>query len=114
MILTDITEGWTQELGPFTLLVDGAALDLTGFTVEAELRNDIGTAITSGSVRVASSQSTTGKGQVYYTPSAADLVWRIGGREFTPYSLRWKVTDGGGAVVFFPNGARDIIRVFQV
>lgn len=113
-ILTDITEGETQELGPFTLKVDGAAIDATGFTVVPELRNDLGVRVTAvGTVRLADNQSTTGKGKFYYTPAAGDFLWRIGTAEFVSYLVRWKVTDGAGTVVFFPSGAHDSFRIFQ-
>lgn len=113
-VLTDITEGETQELGPFTLKVDGAAIDATGFTVVPEFRNDLGIKVTAvGTVRLADNQSTTGKGKFYYTPVAADFTWRLGPSEFVTYLVRWKVTDGAGTVVFFPNGAHGQFRVFQ-
>lgn len=105
-LLCTVTEGWTQELGPFTLLVDGVPLDLTGMTVALILRNVQGRLSTvTGDTRIDAAPTT---GKVYYKPDAVDLLAKKG-----PYTLHWKVTDGAGDVVFFPNGAADTIAVIQ-
>ena len=104
--LLDIVEGWTGELGPFTLKADGTAVDLTGMTVELILKDRSGTVVTtSGDTRVHGTPTT---GQVYYQPDAADMTSAA-----SPYSVHWKVTDGSGYVVFFPNSAADTIVVFK-
>jgi hypothetical protein len=105
-VILELTEGWTAELGPFTLYqAPNVVQPLDTFTVEIELRNASGVLITPGGVvRVASPASL---GQVYYTPAAGDFV---AGR--LPYTLRWKVTDVAGHVVYFPNGDADTIAVF--
>jgi hypothetical protein len=104
--LLDIVEGWTGELGPFTLKADGTAVDLTGMTVELILKDLSGTVVTtSGDTRVHGTPTT---GQVYYQPDAADMTSAA-----SPYSVHWKVTDGSGYVVFFPNSAADTIVVFK-
>lgn len=104
--LLDIVEGWTGEIGPFTLKADGTAVDLTGMTVELVLKDRSGTAVTtSGDTRVHGTPTT---GQVYYQPDAADMTSAA-----SPYSVHWKVTDGSGYVVFFPNSAADTIVVFK-
>lgn len=103
--LLDVVEGWTDELGPFTLKADGVAVDLTGMTVALVLTDVLGATVTiAGSTRV-DSDPTTGK--VYYQPTAADLT-----NALQPYKLRWRVTDGAD-VVFFPNAAADTIAVFK-
>lgn len=104
--LLEIVEGWTDELGPFTLKADGTAIDLTGLTVELVLKGRDGVAVTTtGNTRVDDDETT---GQVYYQPDADDLT-NVG----SPYTVHWKVTDGAGDVVFFPNGAADSIVVFK-
>ena len=103
--LLDIVEGWTGELGPFTLKADGTAVDLTGLTVALILRDRSGTAVTTaGDTRV---HGTPTSGQVYYRPDAADMTAAL-----SPYSAHWQVTDGSGYVVYFPNAAADTIVVF--
>ena len=62
-------------------------------------------ATTTGDTRVHGTPTT---GQVYYRPDAADMT-----NSLSPYTLHWKVTDGSGYVVFFPNGAADTIVVFK-
>lgn len=104
--LLEIVEGWTDELGPFTLKADGAAVDLTGMTEELIVRDRNGALVTlAGTTRISDTPTT---GQVYYQPDAADLP-----NSAQPYSLHWKITDGDGNVVFFPNGAPDTITVFR-
>lgn len=103
--LLDIVEGWTGELGPFTLRADGVPVNLTGLTVELLIRpwNRQGRfSETDGDVRVVAG---TG-GQVYYAPDASDFSAAEG-----PYEMRWRVTDSDGFVVFFPNGEGDYIGV---
>lgn len=103
--LLDVVEGWTDELGPFTLKADGVAVDLTGLTVALVLTDVYGATVTvAGTTRVDGTPST---GRVYYTPAAGDLR-----NALQPYKLRWRVTDGAD-VVFFPNAAADTIAVFK-
>jgi hypothetical protein len=106
--LLDITEGWTGELGPFTLLLDGAAQNLTGMTVVAKIRPEASSSYVDldGDVRV-DSDATTGK--VYLNFDADDLE-----AASSPYTLHFQVTDGNGKVVFFPNGKADTIRVHRL
>lgn len=104
--LLEIVEGWTGELGPFTLKADGVAVDLTGMTVALILKDRSGAqVITTGDTRVDGTPST---GQVYYRPDADDMS-----NALSPYTVHWQVTDGSGYVVFFPNGAADTIVVFR-
>lgn len=104
--LLEIVEGWTGELGPFTLKADGVAVDLTGMTVGLVLKKRAGeTVSTLGNTRVDDAPNT---GRVYYAPDADDMV-----NALSPYTVHWQVTDGVGKVVFFPNGAADTIVVFK-
>lgn len=104
--LLEIVEGWTGELGPFTLKADGVAVDLTGLTVELVLKDRNGTAVTTtGDTRVHGTPTT---GQVYYRPDEDDMT-----NALSPYTVHWKVTDGSGYSVFFPNGAADTLVVFK-
>lgn len=101
MATIEITEGWTGDLD-FTLTADGAAVDLTGATVELVLTTGSTVVDTSGDVTVVDAAT----GSVRYTPDPADL---------TPgqYRAHWKVTDGG-KVVFYPNGRGDLWIVYRV
>lgn len=114
--LFSIVEGWTQEIGPFTLRINQLAIALTGFTVSLELRDSNGTVVTpGGTVRVAADQIAE-KGHVYYTPVAADFTWITAeGTGALPqdYRMHWKVVDGSNKVVYFPNGAADVIAVHR-
>lgn len=93
-----LVQGWTNELGPFTLTLDGAPAPLDGVTVEVVLfrySDPHASVVTgAGTVRV----PVPANGQVYYAPAAGD---------FKPgsYHLRFKVTNNQDAVVFFPSGS---------
>jgi hypothetical protein len=103
MPVFEVVEGWTGPLD-FTLKANGVAVDLTGMTVIFILKDKDGAAIdTSGNASVV----TPAAGLVSYSPDAGDLV-----AAKTPHSARWRVTDGGGKVVFFPHGAPDRWQVF--
>jgi hypothetical protein len=104
--LLDVVEGWTDELGPFTLKADGTAVDLTGMDVALRLRDKNGKVVSfTGTTRV---DDTPTNGKVYYQPATGDLLEGKG-----PYKLHWQVTDQDGFVVFFPNGAPDEIVVYK-
>jgi len=98
-----VTEGWTGPLD-FILQSDGAAQDLTGMTVTLVLTGVDGTiATTTGNVSVTDAAA----GKVRYSPDATDLL-----SAKQPYRGRWKVTDGAGKIVFFPNGEADLWKVW--
>ena len=104
--LLDVVEGWTDELGPFTLKADGVAVDLTGMDEELILRDKDGALVTvAGTTRIDGTPTT---GKVYFKPAAGDLL-----NSKSPYKLHWKITDGAGDVVFFPNGAPDSLVVYR-
>mgnify|MGYP001324403865 CR=1 FL=1 len=102
--LLTITEGWTQELGPFTLEIDDVAVDLTGWTVALILREKNGTQVASPDTRVDNDPTT---GDVYWTPDGTEAAAE------SPYSLHWQVTDGDGKVVYFPNTMADKVIVVK-
>lgn len=112
--LLSITSGWTALLGPFTLRVDGVAVSLTGYVVQPVVTDPWGVPVTlTGSSAVLN--QITHPGQVTYTPAVTDFVYRYGyGLDRRqPYRLRWKVTDGAGKIVYFPNGDADEIGVYR-
>lgn len=111
-LLHPVVEGWTGRLGPYTLKLHGAPVDLSGLTVELKLRKEgSGKYVdTVGDVTVDSDQ-TANKGKVYFDPDATDF--KANGLESQVYLLHWKVTDGDGKVVFFPDGEPDSIEVFK-
>lgn len=113
-ILLSIVEGWTGLLGPFTLRVDGDALDLTGLTVELRLHNAAGAVVVPGGT-VTILDQVTNKGQVTYSPVAEDFT--LVGGTLNPvrqsYATHWRVSDVSGEVVYFPNGAADEIVVHR-
>jgi len=106
-VLFEIAEGWTGVLGPFTLLSDGVAGSLSGLDVELILRNASGTAIVPGGTITLLDQGTF-PGKLTYTPVAADFVFDSRGNSVRqPFLVRWKVTDGAGKIVYYPNGEYD-------
>ena len=109
-LLYTITEGWTAPLGPFTLAINGSPLNLTGYLIELKLRPLASNAFsdTAGDVTVVADQAGTGKGKVMFKPDAIDFK---ASKEV--YAVHWKLTDGDGDVVFFPNGDPDTIKVVK-
>ncbi len=106
-VLAHITEGWTDELGPFVLRVDGVAFDFAGMNgITLVLRKKTGATVdTAGDVRL---DAVTTTGKVYYKPDADDFK-----AQFSPYTVHWRVEDGAGDIVFFPNGEADTIVVHK-
>lgn len=110
--LLSIVSGWTGILGPFTLKIDGAALDLTGLTVTVVLRGPSGTITPGGTVTLLN--QVTNKGQVTYSPISTDFVFSAGGNvSRQTFQIHWKVVDGSGKIVYFPNGQADEIGVYR-
>lgn len=98
-----ITGGWTGDV-LMQLLADGVAVNLTGTTVALVLRDRDGTLVdTSGDLTV--TDPATGK--VTWNPDAADLAVAK-----TPHRLRFKVTDAGSKIVYFPSGPAILVRVY--
>ena len=103
-VLTEVVAGWSGAL-PFTLKADDAAVNLSGLTVAGVVADRFGTAVsTTGKVVVTGSTA----GEVTWTPSTGDLVARK-----SPYSVRFKVVDLAGQVVYFPNGEPDKVVVYS-
>ena len=96
----EITEGWTAPID-YQLLDDGVAVDHTGFTVALILKDAFGGApSTTSTGEVAYLTSTDAK--VRYQPSSGDLR-----ASRSPYTARFKVTDGAGKIAFYPQGAAE-------
>jgi hypothetical protein len=95
----DVTEGWTGPLD-FALMADGAPLNLSGLTIELVLRDRDDALITTTGWAATFGAPT--EGRVRVSPTADALVHAV-----TPHRAHFKITDGGGKVVFFPGGDAD-------
>jgi hypothetical protein len=106
-VLYTIVEGWTQELGPFTLRKDGVAINLLNITVDLILEpsHSLEPITFTGVVRKADQTQVGNHGQMFFKPAASDLL-----NKDSPYLVRWKLTDASG-VVFAPSGEQDQIIV---
>ena len=97
-----ITAGTTANLD-FLLTANRSAVNLTGATVTLVLKDKNGTAVTTtGDISVISA---TG-GTVRYAPDATDLV-----ASASPHRARFKVTDSGGQIAYYPSDKADIWTV---
>lgn len=104
MITVEVVEGWTDPLD-FTLKVNGVPKDLTGMTVLLQMWDNAGNAIIlTGSTSV----PTPASGLVRFSPGSGDLT-----QARSPIKARWKVTDAGGKIGYFPNGDADRWMVFK-
>ena len=96
-------EGWTERIR-YALTADDAPLNLTGMSVALEGKDKKGhILIFTGTIGI--DDATTGI--VYLDPSATDLASR-----FSPFTLRWKVTDTNGKVAYFPR-AEPLVWIIQ-
>ncbi len=93
-----LVEGWTERIVE-TLTTDGVAQNLTGLTVTMLLYDNTDTKITYGGT---SGIVSAAAGTVYFDPASTDLL-----ASKSPYSVRWKVTDGSGKVAYWPAGQSD-------
>ena len=101
----EIVEGWTGDLD-FQLNADGSPQNLTGMTVELILKKSDGEPIdTAGDVSVFDAV----EGKVRYSPDPAELQSGA-----SPLTVRWKVTDGVGKIVYWPSGAAATIHVHPI
>ena len=93
-----LIEGWTYPI-EYELLAAGTAADLSGCSVEMVLRDRRWRgSTTTGEVDI---YDTTG-GKVRFLPgTTGDLV-----RSKSPYSVRFKITDGTGNISYFPNSVK--------
>jgi hypothetical protein len=97
-MMQTLVQGWTERVKT-QLFADGAAFNLTGFTVAMVVYTENGSIFAPAGT---SGVDTAATGIVYFDPSAADLM-----AVNSPYLVRWKVTDSGGKSAFFPNGAAE-------
>lgn len=118
--LFEVTEGWTGTLSPFVLKVQQPSdpapvpIDLTGFTVQLVLRRASGVLVNVQGTVTPDPDQGARPGQVAFSPAASDFVYET--TEYANpqmYETKWKVTDGNGKVVFFPNGAPAWIAVYR-
>jgi len=98
-----IVAGTTSDIR-FQLLEAGSPINLLACTVDLLLSDRFGTAIVSpGTVTV----TDTAEGKVQLTPSNT-LVFDS---TKSPYTARWKITDGSGKISYVPTGPRDIWEI---
>lgn len=89
-----IAEGWSAPLD-FKLYNDGAAQNLTSTTVTGQAFNRLKQPVVlTSDVSILSAT----EGTVRLTPDTGDFI-----ESGSPYELRFKVTDGTGAIAFFPS-----------
>lgn len=94
----ELVDNWTGALD-FQLLADGQPVIVSssnGEVVSLVLRTRLGSPVTPGGTVSLLASSTGG---VRYTPSSSDFL-----AANSPYRARFKVTDGAGRIVYFPNG----------
>jgi hypothetical protein len=98
LLVTTLVAGRTKKVGPYTITLNGNALDLSGYTVTMVMRTKGGTIVASpGTITLADNQATTGKGQIYWTPPATGLD-----EADSPYLQHFKLVDGVGDVFYVP------------
>jgi hypothetical protein len=109
LVTITIVAGRTQPVGPFTLKLNGSAVDLPDVTVTPIMRT-AGKALVAdpGTVAKAEDQAGDGKGQVYWTPPSTGLA-----RAHSPYGLHFKLVDSDGAVAYVPEGEPVRVDVFD-
>ena len=107
--ITEVVEGWTSPL-EFTLKQATSSstgydpIDLTGMTVAIVLKDGRGRTVASSTSGVSVTSSTGGV--VQYAPQATDFS-----AARSPYRVRFKLTDGGGLIVYHPNTDEALITV---
>ncbi len=105
--MTHVIPVGTSEPQDFTLKNDGAAIDGTGFTVDLEISQRVDGAMVDVDTPPTVAWLDRAAGTVRVT-GVEDL-------EIGNYSVRYKVTDGGGKVGYFPNGDKaDLWRVVRI
>jgi hypothetical protein len=127
MGLIKAVEGWTGALD-FMLDADGSPEDLTGMAIVLIMTHQDGTAFSiQGSVAPVLPQTGTDKGKARFSPHADDLLPvaikdvtaslkvsdAAGSLTYFERRGRFRVTDGGGKVVYFPSGEPDIWRIYK-
>jgi hypothetical protein len=100
----NLVEGWTEEID-YTLKAQAqgesspSAVDLTDMTVAIVAKYRDGTAI---SLSGQTSVTDAANGQVRFAPAANDI--QATDPAPTLYLVRFKVTDSGSKISYFPNG----------
>jgi len=98
MATVDLVEGQTAAVD-VQLTNRSTVPDLTGSTPELVLKGSDGSSVTtSGKV----SWIDPALAQVRFSPASGDLV-----AAKSPYAARWKLTDGGGKVAYWPDDEPD-------
>ena len=90
----ELVEGWTDRI-IYTLKADGVAQAMAGMTVELLVYDSKKRRVMmTGTAGILDAVA----GEVYFDPASTDII--VGS-----YSVRWKLTDGTGKVVLFPNAS---------
>lgn len=111
--LYEITSGWTDEL-EFILKLEGVPIPLTGWTITIVIHDSLGVLRVPGGTLVVDPNQVGNPGKLTYKPVAADFTFQSeGASSRQPYKIHFKVVDGPGDVVTFPNGPADTIDVYQ-
>jgi hypothetical protein len=114
-VLFDISSGWTEPLGPFTLKIGGIPRDLSLLTIVPIIHDASGTVYQGAGVVTPDPDQVTNPGQLSYAPAATDFVFNPSISTYRQaFKLHWKVTDVNGKVATFPNGAPDEIGVYPL
>lgn len=106
----EFVEGWTDpiEYDLKKAATPGgtpATFDATGMTPAIVITDARGAAVdVAGNVAWANAAAS----RIRYSPDAGDFVAKNG-----PLRVRWKVTDSGGKVAFFPPGPGLVWQVFE-
>ena len=105
--LTEIVEGWTGAL-PFRLDADDVPVDLTGMTIKIVVADCHRRVVLDTTAGLTDTGATTG-GIVAFAPSSSSASLLV--TTYSPYRVRFRVTDSVGKVVFFPNGTEYLLQV---
>jgi hypothetical protein len=98
-----IVAGTTSDVR-FQLLEAGSPINLLACTVQLLLSDRLGTVIADpGTVSITDSD----EGRVALTPSSTVVF----DATKSPYTARWKITDGSGKISYVPTGHRDIWEI---
>ena len=100
--LFQVVEGWTEPLIS-QLLINDAAFNATGMTLVVTLKDKDGNAV---SVTHGWLDASTSQAQI--EPATSTFDFPNG-----PYWIRYKVTDGGGDIIYFPPTEAGRIEVYK-
>jgi hypothetical protein len=113
-LLVEISTGWTDTLGPFTLKADGVPADLAGLDIDMYTQIGDGTETLMPGELTILTQSGDTLGQVTYTPATATEFVYVDTLpiRYTLYRVRFRVSQPGREVSF-PSGEPDEIKVWK-